>query len=258
MINFGSYFSKWRRCWWYVFNIRWRPKLIIIFYSISGPLSHTVITINIFNVLLCLCVFHQIKYAGADTDFSASPAFYKQISRVECEEQRVIGTQTPLQQLLEGLIADKELPAKDKRKRLKQVCLHTKAVIRARFNGICLIRFWGESQAVLKQQITSIYVKSIWILRMRQNQFAPETAKDVIALYSFSCSTPVAIDAVSTGEDANVKQHGTVRCRNRSVGTFLCLIIFCIRVRWSGTSYIQLKAADVTELLAKKKVTPQL
>ncbi|XP_029361002.1 DEP domain-containing protein 1B isoform X3 [Echeneis naucrates] len=44
-----------------------------------------------------------------------------QISRVESEENKVIGTQTPLQELLEGLIADKELPAKDKRKRLKQV-----------------------------------------------------------------------------------------------------------------------------------------
>lgn len=66
--------------------------------------------------------FHQIKYAGSDTDFSASPAFCKQISRVESEEKKVIGTQTPLQELLEGLIADKELPAKDKRKRLKQVC----------------------------------------------------------------------------------------------------------------------------------------
>ncbi|KAK5922710.1 hypothetical protein CgunFtcFv8_019950 [Champsocephalus gunnari] len=62
----------------------------------------------------------QIKYAGSDTDFSASPAFFKQIRRVESEEQRVIGTQTPLQALLEGLIADRELPAKDKRKRLKQ------------------------------------------------------------------------------------------------------------------------------------------
>ncbi|XP_017265333.1 DEP domain-containing protein 1B [Kryptolebias marmoratus] len=62
----------------------------------------------------------QIKYAGSDTDFSASPAFCKQIRRVDCEEQKIIGTQTPLQQLLEGLIADKELPAKDKRKRLKQ------------------------------------------------------------------------------------------------------------------------------------------
>ncbi|XP_072250877.1 DEP domain-containing protein 1B [Leuresthes tenuis] len=62
----------------------------------------------------------QIKYAGSDTDFSASPAFFKQINRVECEEQKVIGTQTPLLQLLEGLIADEELPVKDKRKRLKQ------------------------------------------------------------------------------------------------------------------------------------------
>ncbi|KAM6994166.1 DEP domain-containing protein 1B-like [Tautogolabrus adspersus] len=62
----------------------------------------------------------QIKYAGSDTDFSSSPAFCKQISRVESEEQKVIGTQTPLQELLEGLIADKELPAKDKKKRLKQ------------------------------------------------------------------------------------------------------------------------------------------
>ncbi|XP_038145100.1 DEP domain-containing protein 1B [Cyprinodon tularosa] len=62
----------------------------------------------------------QIKYAGSDTDFSASPAFCRQIKRVDCEEQKVIGTQIPLQQLLEGLIADEELPAKDKRKRLKQ------------------------------------------------------------------------------------------------------------------------------------------
>uniref|UniRef100_A0A8C6NKP8 DEP domain containing 1B n=1 Tax=Nothobranchius furzeri TaxID=105023 RepID=A0A8C6NKP8_NOTFU len=62
----------------------------------------------------------QIKYAGSDTDFTASPAFCKHIRRVECEEQKVIGTQTPLQELLEGLIADKELPVKDKKKRLKQ------------------------------------------------------------------------------------------------------------------------------------------
>lgn len=69
------------------------------------------------------CFFCQIKYAGSDTDFSSSPAFCKQICRVESEEQRVIGTQTPLHELLEGLIADKELPTKDKRKRLKQVWL---------------------------------------------------------------------------------------------------------------------------------------
>lgn len=66
-------------------------------------------------------LFCQIKYAGSDTDFSASPAFCKQIRSAEPEEQKVLGTQMPLNELLEGLIADKELPAKDKRKRLKQV-----------------------------------------------------------------------------------------------------------------------------------------
>lgn len=66
--------------------------------------------------LLC-----QIKYAGSDTDFSTPPALCKQIRRAEPEEQKVVGTQMPLHELLEGLIADKELPAKDKRKRMKQV-----------------------------------------------------------------------------------------------------------------------------------------
>lgn len=80
-----------------------------------------------------LCVSHQIKYAGSDTDFSASPAFCKQIRRVEAEEPRVIGTQTPLQALLEGLIADKELPAKDKRKRLKQFQRSYPEVYHSRF-----------------------------------------------------------------------------------------------------------------------------
>ncbi|XP_034467863.1 DEP domain-containing protein 1B isoform X2 [Hippoglossus hippoglossus] len=56
-----------------------------------------------------------------------------QIRRVESEEQKVIGTQTPLQQLLEGLIADKELPAKDKRKRLKQFQRSYPEVYRNRF-----------------------------------------------------------------------------------------------------------------------------
>lgn len=69
--------------------------------------------------LLC-----QIKYAGSDTDFSASPAACKQIRRAEPEEQKVVGAQMPLHELLEGLIADKELPAKDKRKRMKQVWLY--------------------------------------------------------------------------------------------------------------------------------------
>lgn len=75
------------------------------------------------NLMCFFSFFGQIKYAGSDTDFSSSPAFCKQICRVESEEQKVIGTQTPLHELLEGLIADKELPTKDKRKRLKQVRL---------------------------------------------------------------------------------------------------------------------------------------
>lgn len=48
---------------------------------------------------------------------------------MESEEQKVIGTETPLQQLLEGLIADKELPVKDKRKRLKQVFVNYSQII---------------------------------------------------------------------------------------------------------------------------------
>ncbi|XP_077576880.1 DEP domain-containing protein 1B-like [Stigmatopora nigra] len=76
----------------------------------------------------------QIKYAGSDTDSSTSPVFHKLItSKVESEEPKVIGTQTPLQQLLEGLISDKELPAKDKRKRLKQFAKSYPEVYRNRF-----------------------------------------------------------------------------------------------------------------------------
>uniref|UniRef100_A0A3Q2YUH8 DEP domain containing 1B n=1 Tax=Hippocampus comes TaxID=109280 RepID=A0A3Q2YUH8_HIPCM len=75
----------------------------------------------------------QIKYAGSDTDFSTSPAFHKQIRRVVSEEPKVIGTQTPLQELLEGLISDKELPAKDKKKRLKQFQKSYPEIYRNRF-----------------------------------------------------------------------------------------------------------------------------
>uniref|UniRef100_A0A674NDM8 DEP domain-containing protein 1B n=1 Tax=Takifugu rubripes TaxID=31033 RepID=A0A674NDM8_TAKRU len=75
----------------------------------------------------------QIKYAGSDTDFSASPAFCKQIRRAEPEEQKVVGTRVPLHELLEGLIADKELPAKDKRKRMKQFQRSYPDVYRKRF-----------------------------------------------------------------------------------------------------------------------------
>ncbi|XP_034031272.1 DEP domain-containing protein 1B [Thalassophryne amazonica] len=62
----------------------------------------------------------HIKYAGSDTDFSTPPGFCKQINKVEFEEQMLMGTQRPLQELLDSLIADKELPAKDKKKKLKQ------------------------------------------------------------------------------------------------------------------------------------------
>lgn len=50
-----------------------------------------------------------------------SPSYCRKISRAEFEEQRVSSSQGPMQELLEGLIADTELSAKDKRKRLKQV-----------------------------------------------------------------------------------------------------------------------------------------
>lgn len=103
-----------------------------------------------------LCVFHQIKYAGSDTDFSASPAFCKQISRVESEEQKVIGTQTPLQELLEGLIADKELPAKDKRKRLKQVLLNYLKRIRVEREMSLHVAFVGVSLEVLMGKYNKI------------------------------------------------------------------------------------------------------
>lgn len=76
-------------------------------------------------------LLHQIKYAGSDTDYSASPVFCKQIRRAEPEEQKV-GTQMPLHELLDGLVADKELTAKDKRKRLKQVRLLCSELLRWR------------------------------------------------------------------------------------------------------------------------------
>lgn len=76
----------------------------------------------------------QIKYPGADADSSmASPAYCRQISRAQFEEQRVSGSQGPLQELLEGLVADQELSAKDKRKRLKQFQRSYPDIYRRRF-----------------------------------------------------------------------------------------------------------------------------
>lgn len=96
--------------------------ILAVLSSITTP-SAVLLIVQLKTILwdISFSFFRQIKYAGSDTDFSTSPAFCKQIKRVDCEEQKVIGTQIPLQQLLEGLIADQELPAKDKRKRLKQV-----------------------------------------------------------------------------------------------------------------------------------------
>lgn len=102
--------------------------------------------IRIFLIWCLSCVLLQIKYAGSDTDFSSSPAFCKQIRKLESEEQRVIGTQTPLPELLEGLIADKELPAKDKKKRLKQVnvlsalCLRGSRCLQMRMTAFWMCR----------------------------------------------------------------------------------------------------------------------
>ncbi|KAM9517785.1 DEP domain-containing protein 1B-like isoform 2-T2 [Salvelinus alpinus] len=76
----------------------------------------------------------QIKYAGADTDASlVSPSYCRKISRAEFEEQRVSSSQGSMQELLEGLIADTELSAKDKRKRLKQFQKSYPEIYRRRF-----------------------------------------------------------------------------------------------------------------------------
>ncbi|KAJ7988176.1 hypothetical protein DPEC_G00320890 [Dallia pectoralis] len=76
----------------------------------------------------------QIKYAGADADASlVSPSYCRQISRAQFEEQRLSGSQGPMQELLEGLVADTELTAKDKKKRLKQFQKSYPEIYRKRF-----------------------------------------------------------------------------------------------------------------------------
>ncbi|XP_041916400.1 DEP domain-containing protein 1B [Alosa sapidissima] len=67
----------------------------------------------------------QIKYAGADTDTSVlsprePPTFCRQISREEFEEQRVSASQDAMVELLEGIIQDKNMSIKDKKKKMKQ------------------------------------------------------------------------------------------------------------------------------------------
>ncbi|XP_058846209.1 DEP domain-containing protein 1B-like isoform X1 [Acipenser ruthenus] len=63
----------------------------------------------------------QIKYAGADADASiVSQSYCKQISKEEFDEQRASSSLAPMAELLEGIIKDKELSIKDKKKKLKQ------------------------------------------------------------------------------------------------------------------------------------------
>jgi len=76
--------------------------------------------------------FHQIKYAGADTDAAfPAPSFCHQISTDEFEYQRATGSQEPLAALLEEIATNKEISVKDKKKKLKQVSKN--------FSGIYLI-----------------------------------------------------------------------------------------------------------------------
>lgn len=52
---------------------------------------------------------------------SPQHTFCKQISKQEFEEQRVHGSQGAIVELLEGIIHDKAMSIKDKKKKLKQV-----------------------------------------------------------------------------------------------------------------------------------------
>ncbi|KAL7848123.1 hypothetical protein AOLI_G00228410 [Acnodon oligacanthus] len=78
----------------------------------------------------------QIKYAGADTDSAMdSPphAYCRQISREEFEEQRVTASQRAVVELLEGIIQDKLMSVKDKKKKLKQFQRSYPDIYRKRF-----------------------------------------------------------------------------------------------------------------------------
>ncbi|KAM4614963.1 DEP domain-containing protein 1B-like [Polymixia lowei] len=63
----------------------------------------------------------RIKYAGAEADSPmASQAFRQHISRLDFEEQRVLGSKEDPKSVTESLIADRKRSSKDKRRRLKQ------------------------------------------------------------------------------------------------------------------------------------------
>ncbi|NXU49402.1 DEP1B protein, partial [Turnix velox] len=76
----------------------------------------------------------QIKYAGVDTDSAfVSQSFCHQISGDEFEYQRAAGSQEPLAALLEEIATNKEIPVKDKKKKLKQFQKSYPEVYRVQF-----------------------------------------------------------------------------------------------------------------------------
>ena len=75
----------------------------------------------VFLVVGCLLTQHfdfQIRYSSDD---SASLQYCEQVTLAEYENQRMSSSQQALVTLLEEIIADKDMAAKNKRKRLKQV-----------------------------------------------------------------------------------------------------------------------------------------
>lgn len=91
-------------------------------YSVCGILIR--INLNECYVNLNVHIFFQIKYAGADADATiVSQSYCKQISKEEFE-QTASSSLAPMAELLEGIIKDKELSIKDKKKKLKQVLQH--------------------------------------------------------------------------------------------------------------------------------------
>ncbi|XP_060764802.1 DEP domain-containing protein 1B-like [Neoarius graeffei] len=78
----------------------------------------------------------QIKFAGAGTEptpDSHPQSFCRQISKQEFEEQRVSGSQGAIVELLEGIIHDKAMSIKDKKKKLKQFQRSYPDIYRRRF-----------------------------------------------------------------------------------------------------------------------------
>lgn len=69
----------------------------------------------------CVCVCVQINYSGAEASPLLPPSCMY-IYDKDLREQKAYGSQDPCLERLDGIIADKELTAKQKKKLLKQVC----------------------------------------------------------------------------------------------------------------------------------------